>query len=157
MRVFSFVEKPIGSFKGKWNFLPTPSFTQTQGSMSTRSVRCSHWNLIYIHAFLYKQRFFSSQPQYCLTFSWIELQMLLMCCLIHMTIIILRHFLYFLYWSPCLNPDLFMSYLWDLFVFFVIISIIINKSHEYRHICSFAYFLEYALLFLDGNVDEKCE
>ena len=23
--------------------------------------------------------------------------------------------------------------------------------------CSFAYFLEYALLFLDDNVDEECE
>ena len=29
--------------------------------------------------------------------------------------------------------------------------------HFYRHISSFAYFLEYALLFLDDNVDEECE
>ena len=34
----------------------------------------------------------------------------------------------------------------------------INRiSHKYRHTCSFAYFLEYGLLFLDDNVDEECE
>ena len=32
-------------------------------------------------SFSYKQRFFSSQSQCCLTFSWIEIQMLLKCCL----------------------------------------------------------------------------
>ena len=35
---------------------------------------------------------FSTQPQSCLTFSWIELQMLLRCCLIHINTIILWHF-----------------------------------------------------------------
>ena len=30
--------------------------------------------------FFYKQRFFSTQPQYCFTFSWIELQIMLKCC-----------------------------------------------------------------------------
>ena len=43
-----------------------------------------------VNAFFYKQRFFLSQPQCRLTFSLIELQMLLRCCLIHMTIIIVR-------------------------------------------------------------------
>ena len=38
--------------------------------------------------------FFSTQPQCCLTFSWIELQMLLRCCLIHIRISILRLILY---------------------------------------------------------------
>ena len=38
--------------------------------------------------FFYKQRFFSTHTQCCSTFSWIELQMLLRCCLIHITIII---------------------------------------------------------------------
>ena len=37
----------------------------------------------------YNQRFFSTQSQCCLTLSWIELQMFLRCCLIHVTIIIL--------------------------------------------------------------------
>ena len=31
------------------------------------------------------------------------------------------------------------------------------QSREYRHTCSFAYFLQYALLFLDDDVDEQCE
>ena len=50
-----------------------------------------------LHAFFYKQRFFSTHPQCCLIFSWIELQMLLRCCLIHLSIIIPRHFFYLLY------------------------------------------------------------
>ena len=48
--------------------------------------------------------FFSTQPQYCLTFSWIELQMLLRCCLMHINIILLRsYFLYLVYLCPCLD------------------------------------------------------
>ena len=46
--------------------------------------------------FFYKQRFFSTQHQCCLTFSWIELQMLLKCCFIYLTII-LRHILHLVY------------------------------------------------------------
>ena len=67
--------------------------------------------------FFYKQHFFTNQPQCCLLFSWIELQVLLRCCLIHMSIIMPRHFLNLLYLCPCLNPDLFMSYLCNLFSF----------------------------------------
>ena len=48
----------------------------------------------YLHSFFYKQRLFSTHPHCCLTFSWIELQMLLRCCLKHITIVILRHILY---------------------------------------------------------------
>ena len=62
----------------------------------------------------YKQRFFSAQPQ-----SIAKLfmnQMLLRCCLIYISIIILRHFLYLLYLCPCLELGLFMSYLCDLFL-----------------------------------------
>ena len=40
-----------------------------------------------------------------------------------------------------------MSYLWDLFFH--------SHLHFYRHTSSFAYFLEYVLLFLDDNVDEE--
>ena len=29
--------------------------------------------------------------------------------------------------------------------------------HFYRYTSSFAYFIEYALLFLDDNMDEECE
>ena len=51
--------------------------------------------------FFYKQRFFSTQPHFCSGFSWIELQMLLRCWLIHTSIIILGDFLYLL--CPCLD------------------------------------------------------
>ena len=87
-----------------------------------------------LHAFCYKPRFFSTQPQGCLTFSWIELQMLLRYCLIHIIIMILRHFLYLLCLFPCLDIRLFMSYLCDLFFIFIFIFIkwLIIWSHEYR-------------------------
>ena len=52
--------------------------------------------------------------------------MLLRCCLIHISIIILRHFLYLLYLCSCLDLGLFMSYLCDLFFIFIFIFIIID-------------------------------
>ena len=61
--------------------------------------------------FFYKERVFSIQTQCCLTFSWIKLQILLRSSLIHIAIIILRHFLYLLYLCPCLNLQPFTKYL----------------------------------------------
>ena len=84
-------------------------------------------SVVIIHAFSYKQRFFSTQPQCCLTFSWIECQMLVRCCLIHISIITLRHFLHLLYLCPCLYIGLFMPYLWDLFFIFAFIFIVTNR------------------------------
>ena len=71
----------------------------------------------------YKQRCFSTQPQCCLTFSCIDLQMLLRCCLIHIRIITLRLFLHLLYLCSCQGLGLFMSSLqnsvsmWSIFHF----------------------------------------
>ena len=81
-----------------------------------------------LHAF-YKQRFFLTQSQCCLTFSWMELQMLLRCCLIHISIITLGYFLYLLFLCPCLGLGLFMSYLCDLFFIFILIFIKINRMN----------------------------
>ena len=38
---------------------------------------------------------------------------------------------------------------------FILITINLFQSHEYRQTCSFAYFLDYLLLFLDDNMDEE--
>ena len=46
----------------------------------------------------FKKRFFYKQ-RYCLTVSWFELQMLLRCCLIHVNIIIHKHFMFNLFVS----------------------------------------------------------
>ena len=81
--------------------------------------------------------------------------MLFSCCLIHIGIIMLRHFLYLLYLCLCLELDLFMSYLCDLFFIFIFIFIMINRMNA--DTCSFAYFLEYVLLFLNDNVNEEYE
>ena len=103
---------------------------------------------ILLKAFFNKPRYFSTQPRCCLTFSWIGFQIWLRCSLIHISIIILRHFIYLLYLFPYLDVGLFMPYLRDLlFIFFFI----------FRQVCSFAYFSEYALLSSDDNVNEKSE
>ena len=110
----------------------------------------------YTHFFI-RKAFFSTQLQCCLTFSWIQLQMLLSCCLIHISIIILRYVLYLLYLCLCLGLSLFMFYLFDIFFIFSLIFIAINHitSLKQTHLF-FVYFLEH-LLFLDNNVDEKRE
>ena len=86
-----------------------------------------------VHAFFYKQRYFSTQPQCCLTFSWIELQMSLKCCLIRITIIILWHILHLVYLGSCLDLGLFMSYLYDLFFIVSLIFIAINHTTSLKH------------------------
>ena len=112
---------------------------------------------IILHAFYYKQRFYSTQPQSCcLTFSWIELQILLGCCLTLVAIIILKHILYSVYLRSCLGLGLFMSHLCDLFFIFSLIFIVINHitSLKQTHLF-FENFLEYLLLVLDNKVDKK--
>ena len=80
--------------------------------------------------FFYGQRFFSTQPQCCLTFSWIELQMLLRCCLAYISIIRVKHFLYVPYLCPGLDLSLFMSYLCDqVFIFIMINRIYFIQTH----------------------------
>ena len=85
--------------------------------------------------FFISNAFFLFKPQCCLTFSWVELQMLLRCCLIRISIIILKQVLYLQYLCPCLDLGPFM----------------------YRRTCAFAYFSEYVLLFLDDNLEEECK
>ena len=94
-------------------------------------------------------RFFSTQPQCCLTFSWIKPQMLLRCCLVHISIIIMRHFLYFLYLYPCVDPGLFMSCLCDPFFFLFSIFITINhiKSWIQTHLIFCLFFRVRPIIF----------
>ena len=71
----------------------------------------------------------------------------------------LRHFLYLLYLCLCLDLGLSVSYLWDLFFIFIFIFIMMsNRVIELvKTRLFFTYFLEYALLLLDDNVNEECE
>ena len=70
---------------------------------------CIHIYMYTYTRFFYKQRFSSTQPQCCLTFLWIELQLLLSCCLTYKNNMILRHFLYFSNLFSRLELSLFMS------------------------------------------------
>ena len=107
-------------------------------SVSYILVYTASGNIIRIHAFFYKQRFFSTQLQCYLTFSWIELQMLLRCCLIYMSIIILRNFLYLLFLCPFLGLGLFMSCLvLNLIFIFIMINVIISSMQTLLLFCLF--------------------
>ena len=68
--------------------------------------------------FFTSNAFFQLSLSVALTFSWIKSQMLLRCCLIHKSIIILWHFLYLLYLFPCLDLGLFMLCLCNPFFLF---------------------------------------
>ena len=80
--------------------------------------------------------------------------MLLKCCLIHLSITILRH-LYLLYLLPCLDLGLFMLYLCDLFFIFILTFIMDNRMNTDKLVLSLIF--QNVLLFLDDNVDEECK
>ena len=75
--------------------------------------------------FFYKQRFSSTQPQCCLNFSWIELQMLLRCCLIHIGITILRYVIFATIVSLSRRRSTYVVSIWSIF-HFIFILIMIN-------------------------------
>ena len=93
-------------------------------------------------------RAFFQLSQCCLTFSWIELEMLLRCCLMYTTIFMLRHILYVVYLWPYLGLGQFMSFLCYLFFIFSLISSIINHITwlKQTHLI-FVHFLKCLLLF----------
>ena len=82
-------------------------------------------------------------------FSYIELQMLRSCFLIHIIIIILRHILCLVF---------ICVLLWDQFFNFSFIFIVINyiTSLKQTHLL-FVYILEFLLLFFDDNLNEESE
>ena len=106
--------------------------------------------MLYTH-FLMSNAFFSTQPQCCqccLNFSWIELQMLLKCCLIYTTVVILRtetNF-YLVSMCPCLGLGLFLSFLCDLFFIFSLIFIDYITSLKQTYLF-FVHFLEKITIF----------
>ena len=63
-----------------------------------------------LYSFCFLSNVFSTQTHCYLTFSWIELQTLLRCCLIHVSIVIPKHFLYLVDLCSCLGLDLFMYF-----------------------------------------------
>ena len=73
--------------------------------------------------FFISNAFFSTQPQCCLTFSWIELQKLIRCWLIHVSVVITRHF-YLADLCSCLGFGLFVLFFCNLFSIFIFIFII---------------------------------
>ena len=82
--------------------------------------------------------------------------MLFRCCLIQITIIVLRQIFYLVYLHPCLGLDLFMSCLGILFFTFSLIFVVINHVTSSKQMYLFSCtFLENLLSFLNDNVDER--
>ena len=76
-------------------------------------------------------------------------------CITYITIIILRYILYSVYLCPCLVLGLFMSYICDVFFFFILVFIAINYVTPLKQMYFFfLHFLEYLLLFLNDNMDQ---
>ena len=106
----------------------------------------------------YKRHFFTTQLRCFLTFTWMELQILLRCCLIHIIISVLRNILYLVYSCPCLGLVQFVLYFCDLYFFFILMFIIMNyiTSLKQEHLF-LVYFLEYHFIFLNDSLDEESE
>ena len=109
-----------------------------------------------IHAFFTSNTLFSTFFSVGQSFneSWIELRVLVRCCLMHKSIITVRHILYLLCLYLCLELSPFMLYLCDLRFIFIMINCIISWIQAHMFFC---LFLEYVLLFLDDNLVEECE
>ena len=87
---------------------------------------------VYIYIYIYilyiiSNAFFSIQPQCC--FDWLELQMLLRCCLINISITILRHCIFTLTVSLFRSRFTYVVSIWSIFIF---IFIIINSTILWR-------------------------
>ena len=106
----------------------------------------------FLQAILFFSTFFSVGQSF--NESWIELRVLVRCCLMHKSIITLRHILYLLYLYLCLELSPFMLYLCDLRFIFIMINCIISWIQAHMFFC---LVLEYVLLFLDDNLVEECE
>ena len=92
-----------------------------------------------IHAFFVSNAFF----QLSLSVALLCHELSFKCCLTHISIMILRQFLYLLYLCPCLVLSPFMSYLCDLLSFsssfFIIISHIISSVQKDLFLCFTAW------------------
>ena len=70
------------------------------------------WNL---QALFYKQRFFLTQPQCCLTFQRTEPQMLLKYCLLHRGIALPRHAIFCIFFSLSTSWSIYVLFMWSVF------------------------------------------
>ena len=69
------------------------------------------------YTLFHKQYFYSAKPQCCWTFSWIKPKMLLRCCLIYITIIVLRHFMFRIFASMSRPRSISVASMWPIFYF----------------------------------------
>ena len=83
--------------------------------------------------------------------------MLVECFLIRISIIIPKHFLYLVYVRPCLDVDLFMTYLCDLFFFFTLIIINQIISLKWTHLLFCKFFLNTPCYFWRSKESKRKE
>ena len=98
--------------------------------------------------------FYSAKAQCCWTFSWIKLKMLLRCCLIYITIIVLRHFMFRIFASMSRPRSISVASMWPIF-YFNLTFIAINHITSIKQTHLFFVFLGYLLLLMDDDVMKK--
>ena len=98
----------------------------------------------------YKHRFFSNQPQCCLTFKLIETQMLLKSCFLHRGIVLPRHNILCISVSMSTSWSVYICCLIYVICFFIIIFIIIN------HIISLTLKNLFLEMFVKSSASECC-
>ena len=115
------------------------TFMKGNNRLMTTSVFFRHLNFPLYTPFSVLATLFSTSASVFWTFSWTEFQMFLRCCLIHKSIIILRHFLCLFYLCPCLDLGLFtVSHLCNPFFIFIFIFVMI--SHIISWIPTYMFF-----------------
>ena len=120
--------KNFANFKGKelcWSLF----LIQLQASCNFIKKRLQHRCFLLKFAKFFMNTFFAEHLR--------QLLLLLRYCLIHITIILLRHILYLVYLCPCLGLGLLMSYLCDPFFIFSLILIVINHITSFKQMYLF--------------------
>ena len=105
-----------------------------------------HWKTVYMF-FFKKQHLYSNEPHCCLTFSRIELEILLNTYNHHY---IETHFIFSIFVSISRSRCIFVVFMWFIFLF---------QPHfhcQQTHLF-FVHFLGYFLLFFDGKADKESE
>lgn len=110
-----------------------------------------------LHIVFYRQNIFSTQGHCCSTFQWIEPHSLLKCCLLHVNMILLRHYIF------CITSrsiDYIIYFLLSFFFFITSDHIIsLKQTHAFADIvfkCSYSscalafayFFVNFSLILL---------
>ena len=106
----------------------------------------------------YKQRIFSTQPQFCLTFHELNFKCCLAIANTYSNHYGETHFVFSIFMSMSRPRSILMPYLCDPFFIPTLIFIVINHITSFKQSSLlFVHLLKCLLLFFDDNLDEESE